>query len=210
MRDALRYSPPDLDRTKRRRAAAESVLNRHAAGNKRSLYFCTYCQRDISSQVRIKCAECADVDLCVDCFSVGVELHPHKNTHPYRVIDASMGCPIFDAKWGADEEVLLLEALCINGPGSWQHISEHVGTKGPEDCRRHYLEVYMSHPGAPLPHELPSLATVDVTKPVEATPYVEVKAEEPPSGTVQLNKWVAGLECPAFLHPPPGRDHCCP
>ena len=31
-----------------------------------------------------QCAECSDFDLCVECFSVGVELHPHKASHKYR------------------------------------------------------------------------------------------------------------------------------
>jgi hypothetical protein len=32
-------------------------------------YHCDYCRKDISRGVRIKCAECTDFDLCVECFS---------------------------------------------------------------------------------------------------------------------------------------------
>lgn len=47
----------------------------------RALYHCNYCHKDISNEVRIKCADCQDFDLCLDCFAVGVEVTPHKNTH---------------------------------------------------------------------------------------------------------------------------------
>jgi len=39
-------------------------------------YHCDYCRRDISTEVRIKCAapECKDFDLCVHCFADGTYL----------------------------------------------------------------------------------------------------------------------------------------
>lgn len=51
-------------------------------------YHCDYCRKDISNTIRIKCAHslCPDFDLCVECFSVGVEIQQHKNDHPYYVI----------------------------------------------------------------------------------------------------------------------------
>ena len=81
-----------------------------------------FVQQDISQVVRIRCAECADFDLCVECFSVGVEVFPHKvgilskvvnvfqNDHKYRVIE-HVTTPIFEEDWGADDELLLLEAI---------------------------------------------------------------------------------------------------
>ncbi|WVY94774.1 hypothetical protein V8G54_033862 [Vigna mungo] len=33
-----------------------------------------------------KCAVCQDFDLCIECFSVGAEVTPHKSNHPYRVM----------------------------------------------------------------------------------------------------------------------------
>ena len=53
---------------------------------KRALYHCNYCNKDISGKIRIKCAMCPDFDLCVECFSVGAEVTPHKSNHPYRVM----------------------------------------------------------------------------------------------------------------------------
>lgn len=80
------------------------------AGRSGAQYHCDYCRKDISSTVRIRCAECADFDLCLECFSVGVEVYPHKNNHKYRVID-HVTTPIFEEDWGADEELLLLEGI---------------------------------------------------------------------------------------------------
>lgn len=53
---------------------------------KKALYHCNYCNKDISGKIRIKCVMCPDFDLCVECFSVGAEVHPHKSNHPYRVM----------------------------------------------------------------------------------------------------------------------------
>ena len=65
----------------------------------RALYHCNYCQRDISAAVRIKCAVCPDFDLCLECFSVGVQIWPHRNDHAYRVVD-NLSFPLFHPDWG--------------------------------------------------------------------------------------------------------------
>lgn len=65
----------------------------------RGLYHCNYCQKDITSVVRIKCAVCQDFDLCLDCFSVGVQITPHRNDHAYRVMD-SLSFPLYHPDWG--------------------------------------------------------------------------------------------------------------
>jgi len=115
-----------------------------------ALFNCNYCQKDISNVVRIRCAECANVDLCAECFAVGVEPHPHKAYHQYHVID-NMSFPLFTRDWGADEELLLLEAVEMFGLGNWTEVSEHVGTKTRAQCHAHYFEVYVKSPCAPLP-----------------------------------------------------------
>ena len=113
-------------------------------------FHCDYCRRDISSQIRIKCAKCTDFDLCLDCFSVGVELGSHQNDHSYQVVD-QMNFPLFHEAWGADEELLLLEAIGLYGLGNWSDIADHVSTKTAKDCERHYHDTYISTPTAPLP-----------------------------------------------------------
>jgi transcriptional adapter 2-alpha len=113
-------------------------------------FHCDYCQRDISNVTRIKCSICSDFDLCLDCFSVGVELNEHKSNHDYQVVD-QMNFPLFDERWGADEELLLLEAIGLYGMGNWADIADHVATKSSDECERHYFEAYMTSTTAPLP-----------------------------------------------------------
>ena len=91
---------------------------------------------------------------------MGVEVFPHKVSHAFRVVD-HLAVPIYDPGWGADEELLLLEAIDTHGPHSWDKIAEHVGTRTPAECHHHYLAVYWEHDQAPLPRALPSLAGVD-------------------------------------------------
>ncbi len=43
---------------------------------RRALYHCNYCDKDISASVRIKCAVCADFDLCLECFRCEFESLP--------------------------------------------------------------------------------------------------------------------------------------
>lgn len=94
--------------------------------NKR--YHCDSCSKDITYLAILRCAECQDFDLCVECFRNGVEINNHKADHKYRVIDA-LDFPIFERNWGADEELLLVEGLELFGIGNWEQISEHIGTK---------------------------------------------------------------------------------
>ena len=45
-------------------------------------YTCNYCLENIPG-LRIKCADCADFDLCLSCFACGAQIGKHKNTHKY-------------------------------------------------------------------------------------------------------------------------------
>jgi transcriptional adapter 2-alpha len=116
-------------------------------------YHCDYCKRDITDTVRVRCAECGDFDLCVECFSKGVEVGTHKNQHSYRLLD-KYAFPILDADWGADEEWLLMEAIETYGMGNWADIADHVGTKTLEECADHYVKHYIDSPDYPLPKQV--------------------------------------------------------
>ncbi|XVE91808.1 hypothetical protein REPUB_Repub01dG0043400 [Reevesia pubescens] len=115
-----------------------------------ALYHCNYCNKDLSGMVRIKCAVCPDFDLCVECFSVGAEVTPHKSNHPYRVMD-NLSFPLICPDWNADEEILLLEGIEMYGFGNWTEVAEHVGTKSKSQCIDHYNAIYMNSPCFPLP-----------------------------------------------------------
>lgn len=117
---------------------------------KKALYHCNYCKKDISGTIRIKCNKCPDFDLCVECFSVGVEITPHKSNHSYRVID-NLSFPLIHPEWNADEEILLLEGVEMYGLGNWGEVSEHVGTKTKTQCYDHYMATYMNSICSPLP-----------------------------------------------------------
>ncbi|KAL7600596.1 transcriptional adapter ADA2 [Lactuca sativa] len=117
---------------------------------KKALYHCNYCNKDISGKIRIKCACCSDFDLCVECFSVGAEVHPHKSNHSYRVMD-NLSFPLFCSDWNADEEILLLEGIEMYGLANWNEVAEHVGTKSKSHCIEHYNTIYMNSPCFPLP-----------------------------------------------------------
>jgi transcriptional adapter 2-alpha len=151
--------PNSSSRPKRRKAdedaeAAASAATATAprAEPKTSQYHCDYCRADITHVVRIKCAECKNFDLCVECFARGVEVAGgvnHRACHAYRVMDRATE-PIFDEEWGAEEELLLLEAIEMYGFGNWSDIAEHVGgnkTKG--KCETHYVLTYLGTELAP-------------------------------------------------------------
>ncbi|PIA28310.1 hypothetical protein AQUCO_07200158v1 [Aquilegia coerulea] len=155
-RCALAATP---DRTRKTTVAASSS-KQTAVGSasadskkvegKKALYHCNYCTKDISGKIRIKCAICPDFDLCVECFSVGAELTPHKSDHPYQVMD-NLSFPLISPDWNADEEILLLEAVEMYGLGDWEEIAEHVGTKSKAQCNEHYTSFYLNSPHFPLP-----------------------------------------------------------
>lgn len=75
--------------------------------------FCHNCQENVPG-LRVLCAECADVELCLACFSCGAEFGQHKRDHPYRFADRG-SFAIFDhdgsRPWQASKELELVEAV---------------------------------------------------------------------------------------------------
>eukprot|EP01135_Chromosphaera_perkinsii_P004775 Nk52_evm6s296 gene=Nk52_evmTU6s296 len=105
-------------------------------------FHCEYCGKNITDEVHIKCVECTNYYFCVDCFSVGVEIHPHTNSHDYMVMDL-MDVSVFDVSWSANEERHLLEGIEMYGLGNWGDIAEHVGSKNAENVEHHYMEIFV-------------------------------------------------------------------
>ncbi|KAJ3222191.1 Transcriptional adapter ada2 [Clydaea vesicula] len=125
----------------------EELQNEVEIGQK---YHCDNCEKDITSLVRIRCAECVEFDLCVECFSSGVEIKEHKNDHKYKVMDI-LDFPLFDPDWAADEELMLIEGLEMFGLGNWEQISDSMMTKTKEECAQHYKQIYIDSADWPLP-----------------------------------------------------------
>ncbi|VFQ82390.1 unnamed protein product [Cuscuta campestris] len=146
--------PTQRSRRKKNASSGENfdyiAAGQGAVDGKPASYHCNYCNKDITGRVRIKCAMCSDFDLCIECFSVGVEVHPHKSNHPYRVMDI-LSFPLLCPDWNADEEMLLLEGIEMYGIGKWAEVCEHVGTKTKDACIEHYTNTYLNSPYFPLP-----------------------------------------------------------
>ncbi|XP_058790047.1 transcriptional adapter 2B [Phymastichus coffea] len=106
-------------------------------------YTCTYCQEDIQG-LRIKCVECSDFDLCLQCFSAGAEIGPHKNDHSYQFMDSGT-ISIFTGRgnWTAREHLRLLDAIEQFGYGNWEDISKHIETRTPEEAKEEYVARYL-------------------------------------------------------------------
>jgi len=106
-------------------------------------YHCNYCQENILD-LRVKCGECTDFDLCLQCFSCGAESGHHKQNHRYQLIDDG-SFPIFGAShaWKAKEELALLDAVEQYGFGNWEDIAGPVATKSADEVEAHYCDMYV-------------------------------------------------------------------
>uniref|UniRef100_A0A803QRB1 Transcriptional adapter n=3 Tax=Cannabis sativa TaxID=3483 RepID=A0A803QRB1_CANSA len=175
-------------------AAYNVVLGQVNGDRKAPLYHCNYCNKDISGKIRIKCVVCSDFDLCIECFSVGAEVTPHKSNHPYRVMD-NLYFPLICPDWNADEETLLLEGIGMYGFGNWNEVAEHVGTKSKAQCIDHYDAIYLKSPCFPLPDlshvmgkskdELLAMAKVPGEVKTENPMIIELPpSEEPPLSAI--------------------------
>ncbi|KAL7715020.1 Transcriptional adapter [Entamoeba marina] len=114
-------------------------------------FHCNNCKKDITKATRIKCETCPDFDLCLECFSSGVELQQHKNNHPYQIV-RNMHFPLLTLDWGAGEELLLLDAIEIYGLDNWFEVAKHMATKTAKECKDHYYNWYINAPTKPLPN----------------------------------------------------------
>lgn len=105
-------------------------------------YHCDCCLADCSG-LRIRCADCADFDLCLQCFSTGMEIGEHKKDHGYLFCDNGT-FPIFMDEWTAEEEMLMLDGVEQHGYGNWDDIADHIVTKSADDVKQHYDDIFVS------------------------------------------------------------------
>lgn len=136
-----------------RRAAVDASSVLHIPPRERPSPSCSHCWRHLATDPAfIVCAHgvCKSRIICVDCFLVGAaDEYPHCVDHPYRVVE-QVEAPLFEPDWSADDEMLLINALCEYGPYHWKAIAERVG-KSQEKCERHYEDVYLTGENAPIP-----------------------------------------------------------
>ena len=140
-------------------------------------YHCDVCSIDITSTVRISCANpaCREYDLCVPCFSSGETSKNHEpRSHDYHVVEQN-SIPIYTDDWGADEELLLLEGSERYGLGSWNDVAEHIGGyRQKDEVRDHYIDTYIDTALFPLPE----LADPADTQLFERVPKEEFQARK--------------------------------
>ncbi|XP_063539132.1 transcriptional adapter 2B isoform X1 [Cydia strobilella] len=106
-------------------------------------YNCTYCQEEING-IRVRCTECTDFDICLQCFSLGAEIGSHKNDHAYQFMDSgAFGIFLGRSSWSANEEVRLLDAIEQFGFGNWEDIAKHIESKTPEEAKDEYITRYL-------------------------------------------------------------------
>lgn len=156
-------------RPKRSRAKAE----KKDENERQSRFHCDYCGKDLSFSVRARCAVCPDYDSCLDCFSVGAALLPHRAEHAYRLVEV-VHAPIYQEGWSVDEEEKLLEGLETYGIGNWEQVAKVIGSKPPYDTEKHFLNVYLESQNAPLPDPA-RLLLADAGPPSEAYNDIDPK-----------------------------------
>lgn len=126
-------------------------------------FHCDVCSSDCTNRVRVSCAECAEYDLCVPCFSQGLSSANHKPYHDYKVIETHT-YPIFEEDWGADEELALVTGAQTLGLGNWQEIADHIGGRSKEEVGKHYEEIYLLSKDYPLPEMDKDFSYLDATE----------------------------------------------
>nr|CAG4640823.1 EOG090X058A [Eulimnadia texana] len=114
-------------------------------------YKCGYCQEEIVG-VRIRCTACSDYDLCLQCFALGAEAGPHKNSHGYTIMDPGtfhlfpepeVTISAEEVPWSSRDEYQLLDAIEQYGYGNWEDVAKHVEIRDPETTKEHFCERYV-------------------------------------------------------------------
>uniref|UniRef100_A0A8D8PXQ3 Transcriptional adapter 2B n=1 Tax=Cacopsylla melanoneura TaxID=428564 RepID=A0A8D8PXQ3_9HEMI len=102
---------------------------------------CTYCQ-DLITGLRIKCMECPNFDICLQCFAAGAEIGPHKNDHDYKFVDTVS--VVFGSRgWRAQELIDLLNAVEYRGFGNWEDIAKEIKTRTADEAREEYISRFL-------------------------------------------------------------------
>lgn len=101
-------------------------------------HYCDNCCADVTD-IRVKCAECINFDLCLQCFSCGAEIGRHRKTHDYQIINYG-NFPLYpnEKGWTAGEEIEFLEKVTRYGLGNWEKIAEIMETKTPKEVEDHF------------------------------------------------------------------------
>lgn len=119
--------------------------------------YCLTCNRSINyNESYARCHQCSNFVQCLECLSIGREYDDenitHLRNHMYSIA-SNEGEPVYCKNWNAIEELNLLHGIKSFGFGNWNAISQHVKTKNPSECQRHYIETYLNSVNSPFPEE---------------------------------------------------------
>ncbi|KAL4660938.1 transcriptional adapter 2-beta [Arapaima gigas] len=108
--------------------------------------YCVNCLADVTN-LRLRCTDCQDIELCPECFSAGAEIGNHRRWHGYQQVDGgrfTLWGPEAEGGWTSREEQLLLDAIEQYGFGNWEDMAAHVGAaRTPQEVMDHYVTMYI-------------------------------------------------------------------
>uniref|UniRef100_A0A3Q4GWY0 Transcriptional adapter n=1 Tax=Neolamprologus brichardi TaxID=32507 RepID=A0A3Q4GWY0_NEOBR len=108
--------------------------------------YCVNCLADVTN-LRLRCTECPDIELCPECFSAGAEIGNHRRWHGYQQVDGgrfSLWGTEAEGGWTSREEQSLLDAIEQYGFGNWEDMADHVGaSRTPQEVMEHYVTMYI-------------------------------------------------------------------
>ncbi|XP_077598297.1 transcriptional adapter 2-beta [Stigmatopora nigra] len=108
--------------------------------------YCVNCLADVTN-LRLRCTDCPDIELCPECFSAGAEIGNHRRWHGYQQVDGgrfSLWGPEAEGGWTSREEQSLLDAIEQFGFGNWEDMAAHVGAgRTPQEVMDHYVTMYI-------------------------------------------------------------------
>ncbi|XP_015200519.1 transcriptional adapter 2-beta [Lepisosteus oculatus] len=108
--------------------------------------YCVNCLADVTN-LRLRCTECQDIELCPECFSAGAEIGNHRRWHGYQQVDGgrfTLWGPEAEGGWTSREEQSLLDAIEQYGFGNWEDMAAHVGaSRTPQEVMEHYVTMYI-------------------------------------------------------------------
>uniref|UniRef100_A0A3B3TCQ0 Transcriptional adapter n=1 Tax=Paramormyrops kingsleyae TaxID=1676925 RepID=A0A3B3TCQ0_9TELE len=108
--------------------------------------YCVNCLADVTN-LRLRCTDCQDIELCPECFSAGAEIGSHRRWHGYQQVDGgrfTLWGPEAEGGWTSREEQLLLDAIEQFGFGNWEDMAAHVGaSRSPQEVMDHYVSMYI-------------------------------------------------------------------
>ncbi|KAM6949315.1 transcriptional adapter 2-beta [Aplochiton taeniatus] len=108
--------------------------------------YCVNCLADVTN-LRLRCTDCPDIELCPECFSAGAEIGNHRRWHGYQQVDGgrfTLWGPEAEGGWTSREEQLLLDAIEQYGFGNWEDMATHVGaSRTPQEVMDHYVSMYI-------------------------------------------------------------------